>query len=41
MGVRRPHGAVVEEPARELIAAEYLHTSARGVLDGDAPYPQL
>jgi conjugative relaxase-like TrwC/TraI family protein len=38
---RRYTGAVVEEPARELIAAEYLHTTARGVLDGDAPDPQL
>jgi conjugative relaxase-like TrwC/TraI family protein len=34
-------GKVVEESARELIAAEYLHTTARGVLDGDAPDPQL
>jgi conjugative relaxase-like TrwC/TraI family protein len=40
--VRRRYGAgVVEEPARELIAAEYLHTTARGVTDGDAPDPQL
>ena len=40
--VRRRYGAgVVEEPARELIAAEYLHTTARGVMDGDAPDPQL
>jgi conjugative relaxase-like TrwC/TraI family protein len=40
--VRRRYGAgVVEESARELIAAEYLHTTARGVLDGDAPDPQL
>jgi len=40
--VRRRYGAgVVEEPARELIAAEYLHTTARGVIDGDAPDPQL
>jgi conjugative relaxase-like TrwC/TraI family protein len=38
---RRRAGEVVEEPARELIAAEYLHTTARGVLDGDAPDPQL
>ena len=36
--IRRRYGAeVVEEPARELIAAEYLHTTARGVLGGDAP----
>jgi conjugative relaxase-like TrwC/TraI family protein len=40
--VRRRYGhGVVEEPARELIAAEYLHTTARGVMDGDAPDPQL
>ena len=40
--VRRRYGAgVLEEPARELIAAEYLHTTARGVMDGDAPDPQL
>jgi conjugative relaxase-like TrwC/TraI family protein len=40
--VRRSYaGKVVEQPARELIAAEYLHTTARGVLDGDAPDPQL
>jgi conjugative relaxase-like TrwC/TraI family protein len=40
--VRRRYGAgVVEEPARELIAAEYLHTTARGLMDGDAPDPQL
>jgi len=40
--IRRRYGAgVVEEPARELIAAEYLHTTARGVIDGDAPDPQL
>jgi conjugative relaxase-like TrwC/TraI family protein len=38
---RRYGGGVVEEPARELIAAEYLHTTARGVIDGDAPDPQL
>ncbi len=40
--IRRRYGAgVVEEPASELIAAEYLHTTARGVTDGDAPDPQL
>ncbi len=38
---RRYGGQVVEEPARELVAAEYLHTTARGVIDGDAPDPQL
>jgi conjugative relaxase-like TrwC/TraI family protein/excisionase family DNA binding protein len=38
---RRYGGQVVEEPAREVVAAEYLHTTARGVMDGDAPDPQL
>jgi conjugative relaxase-like TrwC/TraI family protein len=38
---RRYGGQVVEEPARDLVAAEYRHTTARGVLDGDAPDPQL
>ena len=38
---RRYGGQVVEEPAREVVAAEYLHTTARGVLEGDAPDPQL
>ncbi len=35
------NGRVVEEPARDLVAAEYRHTTARGVLDGDMPDPQL
>jgi conjugative relaxase-like TrwC/TraI family protein len=40
--VRRRYGAgVVEEPARDLVACEYRHTTARGVLKGDAPDPQL
>jgi len=40
--VRRRYGAgVVEEPARDVVAAEYLHTTARGVVDGDFPDPQL
>ncbi len=38
---RRYGGAVVEEPARGLVAAEYRHTTARGVVEGDAPDPQL
>lgn len=38
---RRYGGVVVQEPAKELIAAEYRHTTARGVLSGDAPDPQL
>jgi conjugative relaxase-like TrwC/TraI family protein len=40
--VRRRYGAgVVEEPARDVVAAEYRHTTARGVVDGDVPDPQL
>ncbi|MFZ2114698.1 MAG: MobF family relaxase, partial [Solirubrobacteraceae bacterium] len=38
---RRYGGQVVEEPAREVVAAEYRHTTARGVMEGDAPDPQL
>jgi conjugative relaxase-like TrwC/TraI family protein len=38
---RRYGGQVVEEPAREVVAAEYRHTTSRGVLEGDAPDPQL
>ncbi len=38
---RRYGGEVVEEPAVDLVAAEYRHTTARGVLKGDAPDPQL
>ena len=34
-------GQQVEEPAREVVAAEYRHTTSRGVLAGDAPDPQL
>ena len=40
--VRRRHdGQVIEEHARDLMAAEYRHTTSRGVLEGDAPDPQL
>ncbi|HMH46764.1 MAG TPA: MobF family relaxase, partial [Solirubrobacteraceae bacterium] len=40
--VRRRHrGETIEQPARDLVAAEYRHTTARGVLEGDAPDPQL
>ena len=40
--VRRRYGAgVVEEPAKDLIAAEYRHTTARAVVAGDPPDPQL
>lgn len=40
--VRRRHGGqVVEERARDVVAAEYRHTTARGVIDGDVPDPQL
>jgi conjugative relaxase-like TrwC/TraI family protein len=38
---RRCEGQVVEENAVDLAAAEYRHTTARGVLEGDAPDPQL
>jgi conjugative relaxase-like TrwC/TraI family protein len=38
---RRREGKVMEEPAHDLVAAEYLHTTARGVLGGDPPDPQL
>jgi conjugative relaxase-like TrwC/TraI family protein len=40
--VRRRYGAdVVEERSNGLVAAEYRHVTARGVLDGEAPDPQL
>jgi conjugative relaxase-like TrwC/TraI family protein len=38
---RRYGGQVVEEPAREVVAAEYRHSTARGVLAGDPPDPHL
>ena len=38
---RRFEGQVIEQPAHDLIAAEYCHTTARGVLEGEAPDPQL
>jgi conjugative relaxase-like TrwC/TraI family protein len=38
---RRYGGEVIEEQARDVVAAEYRHTTARGVLDGDVPDPQL
>ena len=38
---RRYHGQVFEEPAVDVVAAEYRHTTARGVIEGDAPDPQL
>jgi conjugative relaxase-like TrwC/TraI family protein len=38
---RRYGGAVVEECARDLIAAEYRHTTARSVVVGEMPDPQL
>jgi len=38
---RRVDGVLVEECAADLVAAEYPHTTARGVLAGDAPDPQL
>ena len=38
---RRYGGEVMEEPAKDLIAVEYRHTTARGVSGADAPDPQL
>jgi conjugative relaxase-like TrwC/TraI family protein len=38
---RRYDGQVVEEHAVDLLAAEYRHTTARGVMEGDVPDPQL
>jgi conjugative relaxase-like TrwC/TraI family protein len=38
---RKYRWKVSEERARNLVAAEYRHTTARGVLEGDAPDPQL
>lgn len=38
---RRYSGQVVEELAKDVIAAEYRHTTARGVFDAEAPDPQL
>jgi conjugative relaxase-like TrwC/TraI family protein len=38
---RRSGGAVCEERAKDLIAAEYRHTTARGVSGAEAPDPQL
>ncbi len=40
--VRRSYdGVVVEDHAVDLVAAEYRHTTARGVMESDAPDPQL
>ena len=38
---RRYGGQVVEEHAKDVIAAEYRHTTARGVAGAQAPDPQL
>jgi conjugative relaxase-like TrwC/TraI family protein len=38
---RRYEGPAVEECAVDLLAAEYRHTTARGVIEGDAPDPQV
>ncbi|HEX4187802.1 MAG TPA: MobF family relaxase [Solirubrobacteraceae bacterium] len=38
---RREGGQVSEECARDLIAGEYRHTTARGAFDGEVPDPQL
>jgi conjugative relaxase-like TrwC/TraI family protein len=40
--VRRRYGAgVVDEPAMDLVAAEYRHTTSRGTTENDAPDPQI
>jgi conjugative relaxase-like TrwC/TraI family protein len=38
---RRYGGEVIEERAKDLIATEYTHTTARGVSGAQAPDPQL
>ncbi|HVA19747.1 MAG TPA: relaxase domain-containing protein, partial [Solirubrobacteraceae bacterium] len=38
---RRYSGQVVEEHAKDVIATEYRHTTARGVSGAQAPDPQL
>jgi conjugative relaxase-like TrwC/TraI family protein len=38
---RRYSGQVVEEHAKDVIATEYRHTTARGVAGAEAPDPQL
>lgn len=38
---RRYEGQLVEERAVDLVAAEYRHTTARGVMEGDAPDVQI
>ncbi len=38
---RRCDGVVVEECAQDLVAAEYRHTTARSVVVGEMPDPQL
>ncbi len=38
---RRYSGQVVEEPAKDVIATEYRHTTARGVAGAQAPDPPL
>jgi conjugative relaxase-like TrwC/TraI family protein len=38
---RRRGGPAVEEPAKDLVAAAYRHTTARGVSGARAPDPQL
>jgi conjugative relaxase-like TrwC/TraI family protein len=38
---RRQSGVVVEDRAADLVAAEYRHTTSRGVAEGELPDPQL
>ncbi len=39
--VREGAGGRVLSPARDVLAAEFRHTTARGVAGGEAPDPQL
>ena len=38
---RRQSGMIVEDHAKDLVAAEYRHTTSRGVAEGELPDPQL
>jgi conjugative relaxase-like TrwC/TraI family protein len=38
---RRYSGQVVEETAQDILATEYLHTTARGVTGAETPDPQI
>lgn len=38
---RRKNGQVIEENAKDILAAEYRHTTARGVTGAETPDPQM